>query len=46
VERLADEVHRFGQIIVKLAAADPPPWTISSIHLAARRMLSFVYAAA
>ena len=28
VERLVDEVHRFAQIVGKLVAADPPPWTI------------------
>jgi hypothetical protein len=28
VERLADEVCSFGQIIGKLVATDPPPWTI------------------
>jgi hypothetical protein len=28
VERLADEVDRFAEIIGKLVAADPPPWTI------------------
>ena len=28
VERLADEVDRFAEIIAKLVAANPPPWTI------------------
>lgn len=28
VERLADEVDRLAEIIGKLVAADPPPWTI------------------
>jgi hypothetical protein len=28
VERLADEVYHFAQIIGQLAATDPPPWTI------------------
>ena len=27
-ESLADEVDRFAEIIGKLAAVDPPPWTI------------------
>jgi hypothetical protein len=28
VERHADEVHRFAEIIGKLMVTDPPPWTI------------------
>src|SRR5689334_7046037 len=28
VEHLADEVESFAQVISKLIAADPPPWTV------------------